>query len=150
MSNFTDGNLEIAAGVLVRRHALRFAFSRASGPGGQAVNKLSTRAELRVLIADIEGLPPDAADRLRTIAGQRLTQADEIVLHAQDSRSQLDNKQACLDRLAVMIRSALVRPKRRRKTKPSRSKVEKRLESKRRIGATKKQRRNRPSGGDFD
>jgi len=145
--NPTDGSLQVPPDVIIRRHALRFSFSRASGPGGQAVNKLSTRAELRVQIADIEGLPLDAADRLRSIAGQRVTQGDEIVLHAQASRSQLDNKQACLDRLAVMIRSALVRPKRRKKTKPSRSKIEQRLASKRRLGETKKLRR---SGRDSD
>jgi ribosome-associated protein len=146
----SENNFEIAPSVYLTKPALRFSFSRSSGPGGQAVNKLSTRAELRVAVKDVRGLPPDAADRLRALAGRRLTQEDEIILHADASRSQLDNKQECLERLRAMVRTALVRPKHRKKKKPTRGMIERRLESKRKSSQKKNFRRTRRSGGGDD
>jgi ribosome-associated protein len=145
-----ENNFEIAPGVYLTKSALRFSFSRSSGPGGQAVNKLSIRAELRVAVKDVQGLPSDAADRLRALAGRRLTQEDEIILHADASRSQLDNKHECLERLRAMVRAALVRPKRRKKKKPTRGMIERRLESKRKSSQKKNLRRTRRSGGGDD
>jgi len=141
----------LAPGVWVVKSRLRFAFSRASGPGGQAVNKLSTKAELRVRIGDIHGLDEQAAMRLRRLAGRRVTDEDEIIIQGQTHRSQLDNKLECIDRLGGLIKAALVRPKVRRKKKPSRSMIEKRLESKR-VQADKKRRRGSRGGrgGEFD
>jgi ribosome-associated protein len=139
-----SGNAVVfAPGVWIAPANLRFAFSRSSGPGGQAVNKLSTRAELRVAVRDIHGMDDHAAARLRASAGRRLTQEDEIIIQAETYRSQLDNKQACLDRLDSMVKQALIRPKKRRKTKLSRSMIEKRLESKRRQSQKKSGRGDR-------
>src|SRR5690606_23893594 len=87
----STSRVEFAPGVSVARSDLRFTFSRSGGPGGQAVNKLSTRAELRVAVDAIEGVDDAAAARLRRLAGKRLNQSDEIVLHAETYRSQLDN-----------------------------------------------------------
>jgi len=133
----------LAPGVQLPRAAARFSFSRSGGPGGQAVNKLSTRAELRVAVGAIQGMPDDAADRLRRLAGRRLTAADEIVIHAETYRSQLDNKQACIERLQAMVKQAMKKPRIRRKTKPSKAAQEKRLAAKRAHAEKKDLRRGR-------
>jgi ribosome-associated protein len=127
--------------VWVDDGAIRYAFSRSGGPGGQVVNKLSTKAELRVAVESIRGLSPQAAARLRTLAGQRLTQGDELVLVASTTRSQLDNKRACLRRLRALVAEALDVPKPRKATRPSRAAVEKRLTEKRRTSGKKEARR---------
>ncbi len=137
------GPLELAPDVWIAAADVRFAFSRSSGPGGQAVNKLSTRAELRVAVEAIVGLSEQVRTRLRTLAGRRLTQADEIVITAESERSQLDNRRACVDRLKTLVVEALAVPKPRRPTRPSRGAVEKRLDDKRRT-AGRKQRRRKP------
>ncbi len=122
--------------------ALSFSFVHASGPGGQHVNKVATAVELRLHVAR-SGLHPAVQDRLRTLAGQRLTNKDEIVIFAQESRSQLRNRAAALTRLGELIRDAKVRPKRRVPSKPSRAAKRRRLDGKKRRGAVK-QNRSRP------
>ena len=121
----------LARGVRAAPGALRFSFARGSGPGGQNVNKVSTRAELRIAVRDLVGMDHAAADRLRQFAGKRLTRDDEIVLHAGEHRSQRDNREACLQRLRELIAKALIVPRTRRKTKPSRASKERRLQAKR-------------------
>ena len=125
----SDGML--APGVRAAPGALRFSFARGSGPGGQNVNKVSTRAELRIAVTDLLGLDEAAANRLRQFAGKRLTRDDEIVLHAGEYRSQRDNREACLQRLRELIAKALIVPRTRRKTRPSRASKERRLQAKR-------------------
>ena len=144
----SDRGLSLADGVSIAPGRLRWTFSRASGPGGQAVNKLSTRATLRVAVSDLRGLAADAADRLRQLAGSRLTQGDEIVISAETYRSQLDNKQACVERLTHLVSRAVIRPKIRRKKRPTRSMIEKRLQSKRRQSEKKSTRQGRRSRED--
>jgi ribosome-associated protein len=145
-----SGTVQLGAGVTIPAARLHYAFSRSGGPGGQAVNKLSTRAELRVAVKDIDGLTEHAAARLRRLAGRRLTQNDQIVLHAQTSRSQLDNKVECLARLRAMVEQALIVPKVRKKRKPTRSMVERRLVSKRRASEKKQLRRSRRDRSRWD
>ncbi|MHC4826272.1 MAG: alternative ribosome rescue aminoacyl-tRNA hydrolase ArfB, partial [Planctomycetota bacterium] len=113
------------------------------GPGGQVVNKLSTKAGLRVAVESIVGLSPQAAARLRALAGQRLTKGDELILVASTSRSQLDNKRACLERFRALVAEAIDVPKPRKATKPSRASVKRRLADKRRA-SDKKESRRRP------
>jgi ribosome-associated protein len=127
--------------VWVDAGAVRYAFSRSSGPGGQLVNKLSTKAELRVSVASIVGLSLEALTRLRTLAGRRLTQDDELILVASTERSQLDNKRACLQRLRDLVAEAMDVPRPRKPTKPSRASVERRLADKRRVSGRKDSRR---------
>ncbi len=122
---------------------LQYTFSRSSGPGGQAVNKLSTKAQLRVAVDAIVGLTPQAVDRLRSLAGQRLTRADELIFEAETSRSQLDNKHACLERLRALVTEAATIPKKRKSRKPTRAMKERRLQEKRRQ-AQKKDSRRKP------
>ncbi len=123
--------VELDTGVWVARKDLRYSFARAGGPGGQAVNKLSTKAHLRVSVPAIVGLPPQAVLRLRRLAGHRLTQDDELVFAAATHRSQLDNKRACMERLRALVAKAAREPKLRKATKPSRARIAKRLEHKR-------------------
>lgn len=134
----------LAPGVAVPAGALRFAFVASSGPGGQNVNKRATKAELRIAL-DAIPIPPDARERLAALAGRRLSDAGDLVITADEYRSQGRNADASLDRLRTLILQALVRPKRRRKTRPTASSRERRLSAKRRRAETKRTRR---SGGE--
>ena len=129
--------IDLAPGVWVLPGALRVQFARSGGPGGQNVNKLNTRAEMWVAVGDIAGLSPAAAARLARIAGKRLTRDGHIHIIAQTERSQERNRQAVLDRLRLMVEQAIIEPKPRRPTKPSRAAKRRRLDSKRRRGQIK-------------
>ncbi|MBU6209322.1 MAG: aminoacyl-tRNA hydrolase [Planctomycetes bacterium] len=120
---------------------LDFSFSRSGGPGGQNVNKVHSRAELMVKLASIHGLDERALDRLRDAAGSHLVHGDTLRFTAEEHRSQKANKDACLERLRELVLRASIPPKVRRKTKPTRGSIERRLESKKREGEKKRQRR---------
>jgi ribosome-associated protein len=138
-----ENALHFASEVWLSPRDLQFTFSRSSGPGGQAVNKLSTRAQLRVPISKIHGMSDSSAARLRRLAGRRLTADDQILIEAETYRSQLDNKQACIERLTAMVKQALIAPKVRKKKRPTRSMIEKRLKTKRQRSEAKTRRRSR-------
>ena len=111
-------------------------FVKASGPGGQHVNKTSSAVELRFDVRT-SSLPDDVKDRLEQLAGSRLTQDGVLVLFSQGSRSQEMNRQEVRERLAELVRRALHKPKPRKPTKPSYSSKLKRLDSKARRGGVK-------------
>jgi ribosome-associated protein len=138
-----DNRIPLAPGVSIAPSDVQVSFSRSSGPGGQAVNKLSTKAELRVALATIDGLDEAAIARLRRLAGQRLTSEDVIIIQADSNRSQRRNREEAMDRLREMVLRAATPPKRRKKTRPSRGAVERRLQHKREQ-SEKKQRRQPP------
>jgi len=121
--------------------ALQWQFTRASGPGGQHVNKTSTAVMLRVDIA-VLGLTPTVESRLREIAGQRLTSSGELVIRAETSRSQLANREAALARLKEMIRTAQTPVKRRVQTRVSKNQKKIRGEQKKRNSVKKSNRRD--------
>jgi len=135
--------IDLAPGVWVPDSALRIQYSRSGGPGGQNVNKVNTRVQLWVPLAAIVGLSERAVLRLREQAGSRLTLADDLHLAAETERTQERNRQAVLDRLRLLILTAVKEPKRRRKTKPSRGAKERRLKTKKSRSETKSQRRFR-------
>ena len=135
------GGVEIAPGVTIARDALRLQYARSGGPGGQNVNKVNTKAEIWVPVTAVRGLRDTALRRLRAAAGSRLTKGDEIHLVSESERSQEGNRQDVMDRLREMIVQARVEPKRRRKTKPSAGAKRRRLDSKKRRGEIKAQRR---------
>ena len=135
-----QAGIELAPGVSAPPAAVRLQYARSGGPGGQNVNKVNTKAELWVPVESIQGMRPGARARLREMAGTRLTKGDEIHIAAETERSQEANRQAVFDRLRELIVRALVEPKVRRKTKPSKAAKRRRLESKRRRGAIKQRR----------
>jgi ribosome-associated protein len=133
--------VELVPGVAVPETALQVRFVRGRGPGGQNVNKLSTACELRVSLAALSLLGERALARLRTLAGSKLTDADEILISADEFRSQEQNRRAAIERLSLLVKMARVEPKKRRKTRPTRASRERRIEAKKRRGQIKSLRR---------
>ncbi|MCY3928503.1 MAG: alternative ribosome rescue aminoacyl-tRNA hydrolase ArfB [Acidobacteria bacterium] len=140
MATLSIGGLEIP------ETALAFKFVRASGPGGQNVNKVATAVQCR-LDLDAAGIEGVLRRRLEHLAGKRLTGAGEIVVFAATHRTQARNRAEALSRLAAMIEEARAEPRPRRPTGPSVRARAKRLADKRRRGVTKK-RRGRVDAGD--
>jgi ribosome-associated protein len=131
----------VSENVVIPDEELEWKFIRASGPGGQNVNKVSSAAQLRFHLPKNSSIPVAARNRLRALAGQRILDDGTILISARAERSQDQNRRDAEERLAALIRSALVEPKIRRKTKPTKASKERRIESKKRRSATKVQRR---------
>jgi ribosome-associated protein len=122
--------IEAGPGLAIDEDEVQIRAARASGPGGQHVNKTSTAIELRFDARHTPSLPEDVRARLERLAGSRLTQDGVIVLFAQGHRSQEMNRQDAIERLLELIRRAGVRPKPRKATRPTYSSKLKRLEGK--------------------
>ncbi len=129
--------LNVTPGLTIPDEAIEERFVRASGPGGQNVNKVATAVQLRFDPAR-SGLTYEVRERLLAIAGSRATDDGTIVVDARAHRTQSQNRDDARERLAELIRRALVRPKRRHKTTPSRASQERRVDGKKRRGDTKR------------
>ena len=121
---------------------LQWEFVRSSGPGGQNVNKVATAVQLRFDVRSCHSLPEDVKLRLIKVAGKRLTNDGKIIITARTYRTQHRNREAALSRLMILIQKALVKPKPRKRTQPSHTAKQKRLDAKRRH-SEKKRRRQR-------
>ena len=137
--------IRVTASINIDEREIEESFVRASGPGGQNVNKLSTAVQLRFDVRHSPSLAGDVRGRLERLAGSRLTRDGVLVINAQRHRTQARNRQDALDRLIGLIRQAAIAPVRRRPTKPTKASRERRIEGKKRRGGIKRLRRSKPS-----
>jgi ribosome-associated protein len=134
--------LRITPTISIGENEIQLDFIRASGPGGQHVNKAATAVQLRFDARNSPSLPHDVRERLIRLAGSRVTEDGILIIAARSFRSQERNRQDAIDRLVELIRKAAEEPKLRRKTKSTRAANQRRLDAKRRRSQAKRLRRS--------
>ena len=132
--------LYITQKIQIDENELQESFIRASGPGGQNVNKVATAVQLRFNAERTTVLDEDVKKRLKRLAGRRMAADGEIVIEAKRYREQEKNRADARERLAVLIRKALEKPRLRRQTRPTKASVVRRVEAKKKRGSVKKMR----------
>ena len=137
--------IPVTAKIALDEREIDEQFVRASGPGGQNVNKLSTAVQLRFDVRHSPSLPPEVRARLERLAGARLTREGVVVIIAQRHRTQGRNREDALERLLDLIRQAAVAPVKRRPTRPTKASRERRIEGKKRRAGIKHLRSSRPA-----
>jgi ribosome-associated protein len=133
--------LQITPSIIIHDSEIEESFVRASGPGGQNVNKVSTAVQLRFDAGRSRVIDEDMRERLRALAGSRMTIDGILVIDARTFRTQAQNRDAARERLVELLRKAAIKPKRRRRTRPSGASKLKRLDAKKRRSGTKAGRR---------
>ena len=136
--------IRVTSHISINEREIEESFVRASGPGGQNVNKLATAVQLRFDVRSSPSLPAEVRERLEQLAGARLTRDGVLVITAQSHRTQGRNRQDALDRLIDLIRRAAIAPRLRRPTKPTKASRERRVEAKKHRAGLKL-RRTRPA-----
>lgn len=138
----------ITRNISIADDEIQLEFIRASGPGGQKVNKVATACQLRFDIANSPSLPDDVKARLIKLAGRRVSQSGVLVIKAYCYRTQKQNRNDALNRLFELVKKAAPKPRSRRKTKPTYASQQRRLAAKRRLSQTKRLRRSVPPDED--
>jgi ribosome-associated protein len=136
--------LEVTSTVKLEDSELQFDFIRASGPGGQNVNKVATSVQLRFDVHNSPSLEPEVKERLIKLAGSRMTDEGVLIIEAKRYRTQDQNRYDASQRLIALIQQALEKPKLRRATRPSLTAKAARVSSKKKRGAVKRTRRFNP------
>jgi ribosome-associated protein len=136
--------IRVTGTITIDEKEIHQQFIRASGPGGQNVNKVATAVQLRFDVLHSPSLPEDVRERLIRLAGNRMSQEGYLIIDARRFRTQEQNRQDSVARLVSLIRQAAQRPKIRKRTKPTKASEERRLESKHRRGRIKQLRRAEP------
>jgi ribosome-associated protein len=131
----------ITPDISIEEREIKFDFVRASGPGGQNVNKVASAVQLRFDVIGNRSLPEDVKARLKRLAGKRISAEGILVIQASRFKSQDKNRQDSVERLVSLLRQAAEKPKKRVKTRPSRRAKERRLETKRHRSRLKRDRR---------
>ena len=134
--------IKITDRIYINESEVKESFIRSSGPGGQHVNKVATAVQLRFNAKTSGNISKEVYNRLRTIAGSKLTEDGNLIIVSQVHRSQIQNRQVALDKLISLLQQAAKKPKHRTPTRPSQASVEKRLRNKRLQSEKKKSRRN--------
>ena len=136
--------IPVTTSIALDENELRMDFIRASGPGGQNVNKVSTAVQLRFNAAGSPSLPDEVRQRLLSLAGSRITDKGELIIEARRFRTQAANRQDAIERLVQLIRQAAEKPAVRHATRPTLASKKRRLETKKRHSETKRLRRLKP------
>ena len=136
--------LHVTRTITIPEHEVQLRFVRASGPGGQNVNKVASAVQLRFDVRRSPSLPDDVRERLLNLPGRQITTQGVLIIKAGRFRTQERNRQDAIDRLVAWIRKAAVRPTRRHKTKPTLASKHRRRESKTRRSAIKRLRTSKP------